>query len=327
LKKIIQRLLLTFNGKISYPIFLVLFFILFSGVLRAQSFSFHNEEDSLRKLSKIMYAAKSDSGKQAANKSFSEYLFDLLEKPGIYDWSFDSLTDIGCLLAPDNTFKVFNWNLQLNDGSFRYYGYLLIPGKKGKVNNVIQLVDCSDSLTEPSNQVLSASRWYGALYYSILKNTWKKRSYYTLLAWDGYSLKTSRKIIEILTIDQTGKPQFGLPVFKTAEGIKTRVILEYAKSANFLLRYDKQYLVTARRRDGGPVTKKIGMIVFDRLVPIDPRLKGRYEYYVPSGEAYDAYIFNHGFWQLAEDVFVKNPADKRKAKAIKPVEYNLFPGK
>jgi hypothetical protein len=328
LKKTVPRSQIILNRRISFLAlyaFIVLFFILIVGTLRAQTLSFRHEEDSLRKLSKIIYAEKSDSGKQAANSIFSDYLYDLLQKPGINDWSFDSLNDIACLRAPDNSFRVFNWNLPFNNGSFRYYGYLLIPGNKGKANNVIQLVDYSDSIDDPSKQVLPVSHWYGALYYSILKNTWKKQTYYTLLAWDGYSQKTSRKIIDILTFDQKGKPQFGLPVFKTAEGTSTRVIFEYSRSATLLLRYDNQYLVTAQRKDGSPVTKKMGMIVFDRLVPIDPRLKGRFEYYVPSGETYDAYFFNRGFWQLAEDVLVTNPTKKNKPKDLKPVEYNLFP--
>jgi hypothetical protein len=298
-----------------------------SPVIVAQSLSFQKEEDSLRIMGRQIYSAKTDSAKLAENVIFSGYLNEVLQKPGIFNWPFDSLSDIGCLRAPDNAFRIFNWNLPFENGSFRYFGYLLMPCKKRGTGKVIPLIDRSDSILDPSKMVLPTSRWYGALYYSILKNTLKKQVYYTLLAWDGYSPKTSRKIIDILTFDQTGTPQFGLPIFKTAEGIKTRVVLEYARSATFLLRYDNQFLVTGHRRDGSPVTKKMGMIVFDRLVPIDPRFKGRFEYYVPSGETYDAYIFNHGFWQLIEDVLVTNPAGKKKTKEIKSVEYNLFPTK
>jgi hypothetical protein len=304
-----------------------LVFALQSPVLKAQSLSFRHEEDSLRHLSKLIYTAKSDSAKQSANEKFSLFLSDVLQKPGIYNWPFDSLKDIGCLRAPDNAFRIFNWNLPFENGTFSYFGYILISGTKGKPNCLIPLRDRSDSIADPCKQLLSPSSWYGALYYGILKNKWKRQVYYTLLAWDGYSPKTSRKIIDIITFDKTGKPQFGWPMFKTAEGTKTRVIIEFARSATFLLRYDFQYLVTAQHRDGSPVKKKMGMIVMDRLVPIDSRLKGRYEYYVPSGETYDAYIFNHGFWQLVEDVLTGNPPEKKKAKAVKPVEYNLFPPK
>jgi hypothetical protein len=330
LKETIVLHISDFPGKLRFfalvPLLMFLF-ILQSPSSLAQSPSFRNEEDSLRKLSKLIYSSKLDSAKKVVNTRFSEYLYEVLQKPGIINWPFDSLSDIGCLRAPDNTFRIFNWNLPFSDGSFRYFGFILLAGEKGNPNRIVQLNDHSDSIVDPTEQVCTDSCWYGSLYYSILKNTWKKQQYYTLLAWDGYSAKASRKIIDILTIDKTGKIQFGWPMFKTAEGLKSRVILEYAQSATLLLRYDNQYLVTGQKRDGTPVTKKTGMIVFDRLVPINPLLKGRFEYYVPSGETYDAYIFNRGFWQLAEDVLVTNPKEKRKAKEIKPVEYNLFPAK
>ena len=158
-----------------------------------------------------------------------------------------------------------------------------------------------------------------------MKNTWKKQIIYTLLAWDGYSARSSRKIIDVLTFDPVGIPQFGLPIFKTADGLKTRVIFEFSSNAVMLLRYDNQFLVTRQRSDGQPKTKKTGMIVADRLVPIDARLQGKFEYYVPSGDTYDAFIFGQGYWRFAEDVMVRNPQLKTKAKEARPVEYNLLP--
>ncbi len=317
-----------FSRRVSlFTLITLLAFLLLSAALKAQQPIFRHEEDSLRILSNLVYSSKVDSIKLDANSRFSGYLSEVLQKPGVFNWPFDSLSDIGCLKAPDNAFRIFNWNLPLNNGTFSYFGFILIPGKRGDSNRVIPLRDRSDSITNAIKQVLPVSQWYGALYYSILKQTWKKQQYYTLLAWDGYSPKSSRKIIDILTFDKSGQPQFGWPMFMTAEGTQTRVIIEYSRRATFLLRYDNQYLVTAQRRDGRPVTKKMGMIVFDRLVPVDPRFKGQFEYYVPSGETYDAFIFNRGFWQMAEDVLVSNPSEKKKAKEVKPVEYNLFPPK
>jgi hypothetical protein len=295
--------------------------------LRAQTPSFKTEEDSLRNMSRHIYSAKTDSAKKKANEKFAGYLHEVLQKKGIYTWPFDSLTDIGRLRAPDNAFRIFNWNIPLSDGSYLYFGYLVTPCSKKIPGRVIALRDKSDSLPDQATAGTPASAWYGALYYNVLVNKWKKQHYYTLLAWDGYSAKISRKIIDILTFDEEGVPRFGMPVFKTATGIKSRVIIEYARSATFLLRYDKQYLVTGQTGNGKLRKKKTGMIVLDRLAPIDPRLKGRAEYYVPTGETYDAYIFNRGFWQFAEDVLVRNPPVKKKAKNIKPVEYNLLPSR
>lgn len=274
-----------------------------------------------------MYAHGSDSAKLAANVEFSIFLQEVLLKPGIYTWPFDSLPDIGCLRAPDNAFRIFNWNIPLKDGSSRYYGYILLPEKARNANRIIVLTDLSESITDATKQVLPASRWYGALYYSILKNVWKKQTIYTLLAWDGYTAKSSRKVIDILTFDAGGIPQFGLPIFKTKDGIKTRIIFEFSKNAVMLLRYDNQFLVTGQRSNGQPKVKKMGMIVAERLVPVDAKFQGQFQYYVPSGDTYDAFIFGQGYWQFTEDVMVSNPSAKKKVKKAKPVEYNLSPPK
>ena len=304
---------------------LVLLMVYISTALHAQVPSFKKEEDSLRTLSKCIYNSGSDSAKLSSNFEFSKYLHEVLLKPGIYAWPFDSLSDIGCLRAPDDAFRIFNWNIPLKDGSSRYYGYILLAEKNSATSRIIILTHHSDSIADLTKQVLPASRWYGALYYSILKNTWKKQIIYTLLAWDGYSARSSRKIIDVLTFDPVGIPQFGLPIFKTADGLKTRVIFEFSSNAVMLLRYDNQFLVTRQRSDGQPKTKKTGMIVADRLVPIDARLQGKFEYYVPSGDTYDAFIFGQGYWRFAEDVMVRNPQLKTKAKEARPVEYNLLP--
>ena len=308
-------------------ILLLLSVIFLSTALFSQNNSFKKDEDSLRFLSRRMYAVGSDSAKLSGNVVFSKFLNEVLQKQGIYAWPFDSLRDIGCLRAPDDAFRIFNWNIPLKDGTSRYFGFILLPGDKGRSNRVLKLTDRSDSIPDATKQALTASDWYGALYYSILKNEWKKQAIYTLLAWDGYSKRSSRKIIDILTFNPSGDPQFGLPIFKTAEGLKTRVIFEFAGNASMTLRYDNQYLVTGQRSDGQPKTKKMGMIVADRLVPIDARLKDQYEYYVPAGDTYDAFIFAQGFWRLAEDVMVTNPAEKKKEKEAKPVEYNLLPSR
>lgn len=303
---------------------LTLLMIILSSASYAQEVGFKKEEDSLRSLCSRIYAVGSDSAKLAASDVFSEFLQEVLLKPGIYAWPFDSLPDIGCLRAPDDAFRVFNWDIPLKDRSFRYNGFILLPENKGKTTRIIALTDRSDSIADATTQLLTASRWYGALYYSILKNVWKKQTIYTLLAWDGYSARSSRKIIDILTFDPAGAAHFGLPVFKTASGLKSRIIYEYAGNAVMLLRYDNQFLVTGQRAGGQPRTRKTGMIIADRLVPADARMKGEYAYYVPSGETYDAFIYSQGYWRLAEDVMVSNPPVKKKAKVAKPAEHKIL---
>ena len=80
--------------------------------------------------------------------------------------------------------------------------------------------------------------------------------------------------------------------------------MEYAEKSSMVLRYDYQSVLVKKRKK----VKKEGtwLIVFDRLIPMDPTLKGIRKYYVPAGDTYDGFIFRNGFWVLAEDIDVVN---------------------
>ena len=105
-------------------------------------------------------------------------------------------------------------------------------------------------------------------------------------------------------VDNSGKVVFGMPVFKTDQGIKYRIVKEYAEKATLLLRYDYQSVLVKK---GKKVKKENAwLIVMDRLIPMDPSMKGMPQYYVASGEIYDGFIFRNDFWVLVEDIDVAN---------------------
>jgi hypothetical protein len=125
-----------------------------------------------------------------------------------------------------------------------------------------------------------------------------------VLGWDGYTKEANRKLIDIISINNDGDIIFGMPVFKTENGVKSRIILEYADKANLLLRYDYQAIRVEKRKK---IKKENAwLIVMDRLVPMDPSLKGIRKYYVPSGDTYDGFLFRNGYWTLVEDIEVAN---------------------
>jgi len=112
------------------------------------------------------------------------------------------------------------------------------------------------------------------------------------------------KIIDILSIDENGNIVFGQPIFKTEEGIKSRIVFEYAEKANMLLRHDYQAIRIEKRKR--IQRENTWLIVMDRLIPVDPTLKGIMKYYVPAGDVYDGFIFRDGFWVLVEDIEAAN---------------------
>ena len=48
------------------------------------------------------------------------------------------------------------------------------------------------------------------------------------------------------------------------------------------------------------------MIVYDRLVPLDPQLEGQFQYYVPAGELFDAFQVSGGTWHYIAGVETRN---------------------
>lgn len=111
-------------------------------------------------------------------------------------------------------------------------------------------------------------------------------------------------MIDILSFDKNGIMVFGMPVFKTDHGLKCRVVKEYAEKATMLLRYDYQAILIKK---GKRVKKEnTWLIVMDRLIPMDPSMKGFPKFYVAAGDTYEGYVFRDGYWLFVDDVDVVN---------------------
>ncbi|MCG7860136.1 hypothetical protein MD537_24355, partial [Flavihumibacter sediminis] len=83
--------------------------------------------------------------------------------------------------------------LRTNDGSLRLY----------------PLFDASMFTSNPLDSVRSRNNWIGAIYYKVIQKTWNGRNYYTLLGFDGFTVGSNRKWMEVLTFDEsTGEPRF-----------------------------------------------------------------------------------------------------------------------
>jgi len=111
--------------------------------------------------------------------------------------------------------------------------------------------------------------------------------YYILLGWKGNNVKSTKKVIEVLSF-KNNKPVFGMGVFDNSKGNK-RIIFEYTRQASMLLKYlPDQHL-----------------IVFDHLAPPDPHLKDQHETYGPD-LSYDGYKLKDGRWKLVENLDMRN---------------------
>lgn len=206
----------------------------------------------------------------------------MLARENSYHYRFDKLSTVSQLYAPDNRFRLFTWTFRDDKNNFRYYGLIQMNESKLKM---FPLVDYSSFIDNPQNTVLGNDRWLGALYYDIvLKSDQKGKPYYTLFGWDGSSVMSSKKWMEVLWFTENGEPRFGAPVFDFGKDtIITRFILQFKQDAIVNLKYDL----------------KEDQVVFDHLIPLDGNSFGFFFNYVPDG-SYSAFKWEKGKWKYID---------------------------
>ncbi len=284
------------NNHMKNYLVLIIWFI--SGNIFAQSPDIKQQADSISSLFNAIVKAGTDEGKLAYNDKVKDIFTKILKLPETFDYTFPELKFVSKLTSEDGQIKIYTWNIPYENGEFKYFGFVQL--RKAAGIELIELKDKSPKIKQPENKILYANNWYGALYYKLLTNTYKGKTYYTLLGWDGNDNFTNKKIIDILSF--TGKKiQFGSPIIKMQNNeIKKRLIFEYSEQAKMMLRYDD----------------KIKMIVFDHLAPEQKKFKGQYMYYGPD-MSQDGLAFENGFWILKENLDLRNTNEGKGKKPIK----------
>ena len=245
----------------------------------------HTGEDTLALLS---YAVVNDSIEQerfAACRTLITALVRTLKVENSFSYQFERLKSISILAPPDSSFRIFTWQLFVNDSTYRYYGAIQMNSRDLKL---YPLFDRSFEMDDrPIYEQLPADRWYGALYYNLRQFDLKEGRKYLLFGFDAYAFFEKRKVIDVLSFDKSGVPVFGAPVFNKPESKipEQRLLFEYSSEASIRVNWDAQYQ----------------MVLFDHLIPV-PSPFGRGITYVPDG-SYDGLRFEKGKWKFQDKVF------------------------
>ncbi len=224
--------------------------------------------------------AVSDSLKLNSCKKIEQHLLEALKQKDSFDYPFAGLTKMGKYRSSDNVFRIYNWNCEFADGTYRYFGIVQSKNKKGWKIEVLK-----DSTEPDMFRQNRAGNWPGAVYYKIIPFKSKRKTMYLLLGWDGNNLSSTKKIIDVLSFDKTGAVVFGMPVIKWRNKMLHRVVFEYAQQAKMNIIYQ-------------PKKKRL---VFDHLVPMSPQYQNQYDYYAPDF-SFDALLLKKGIWQMKENV-------------------------
>ncbi|MDQ3192878.1 MAG: hypothetical protein M3Q58_14895 [Bacteroidota bacterium] len=260
-------------------------------------------EAEMKDLGILILNSKSEEEKYKANERFISILEKTISEPASFAYPFDSLSTIARLMAPDNSFRIFNWHIQKEDGTFEYFGYIQ-PNptlKNKKSNKDFYKLNDTKELASLENKSFSANEWPGAHYYKLIHVKDKKNKYYTLLGWDGNNAYSTKKIVDVLHFTSNGEPKFGAPIFRMEKKMQKRVIFEYAKDATMSLNYNE----------------KDETIIFDHLSPNNQKLKGQYQFYGPDF-SFDALLYKKGIWIFQPDINAKNIKSKKDKNWNKP---------
>ncbi|EHQ29047.1 hypothetical protein [Mucilaginibacter paludis] len=261
-------------------------------------------EDSLKVLGNRFINDENELERKNANYKFIKTLVSALKVPGSYHYAFDSLKNISLINAPDNRFRIMAWHVLNNDGSYRFYGAIQM---NSAVLKLYPLEDYSPLLKNPEDSVTDNRKWFGAQYYKIIQPD-AALPYYTLLGWKGNTIKTTKKVIEVLSFSN-GKPVLGMRVFTGNGKIRRRVVFEYARQASMLLKYNADS----------------HLIVFDHLAASDPKTKGKMETYGPD-MSYSGYQFKLGKWVFVDNLDMRNIPDTNDEQYVDPKK-QLVPDK
>jgi hypothetical protein len=263
-------------------------------------------EDTLKVMAHTIMNADTEAEKRLANEAFITNLTEVLQYEKSFKFPFDSLVTIARLTPSDASFRIFNWLLKKNNGSYEYYALVHYHNKRKDRYEIIPLIDNSANIRNAEQEDLDATNWYGGIYYQIAYIRQGRRKYYTLLSWDGNDGYSTKKIIDVMYFSGKNKIKFGLPIFKqNKKESKKRVIIEYDAQTSVSVKYHK----------------KEKIIAFNHLVPPRKDLEGLEEYYIPEG-TFNAYQYKKGKWWLQQDIDIRNT---QKTPKIKKPKRGLIP--
>ncbi len=277
-------------------VILVLFFL--SDLIAQEDSLLVVREKQLVVLLNDLRSASKNSEKESKNKVFKEYLLETIKIKNAINYPFSKLTSIGTVSSDDKKIRLFNWNIEQDDQTQKYYCYILRYDERKKDYLISELIDNSFMIPARPDGVLEGKDWYGALYYKIIPISKGNKQMYTLLGLDANTSMSNIKLIDVLTFSGNN-PKLGAPIFKTKTETLKRMFFEHSEKAFMSLKYESNF----------------NRIIYDHLSPETPSMTGFYSYYVPDF-SYDAFMLVKDKWVLTEDVVGVNGKTSEKLKVF-----------
>ncbi len=278
MKKLFLIVLLAAAGPVSFAQY----------ISKADAKLLRSKEDSLKKLSVKLIMGINASDRFAADSLLTRILVRALKVPHSFNYRFDSLETISRIYAPDSSFKIFTWQMMINDNVIRQHGAIQMRTADGTLK-LFPLIDKSDVTLSPADTVANNKGWIGAVYYNIVQKQQDNQDYYTLFGFDENNIRSNKKLAEVLHF-VNGEPVFGGRFFSYEEdtvvqNTASRYIMEFKKTDGPKLNYDAE----------------MDMIVIEHLVSESNEPKKKWTY-VGDGD-YEGFKWKNGKWVHIEKIF------------------------
>ena len=247
---------------------------------------FVKSEDRLNELFQGLYA-DSLSDADVLLDSIRKEMTEVLSMDDSMEFPWKRLDRIGVITSDDRKMRIFTWHVMDDYDNYRYFGYIQIAMKKGKVK-LFELHDNKEAQRGVMKLEQSDADWYGKLYYQIITTRDRRKTYYTVMGMDFNDSRSTIKSVEVLEIHRNS-PRFVRSLFFKGSDFVDRLVLEYADQVAISVRYDPG----------------LRMITFDHLVPFHPIYKKNFEFYGPDG-SFDGLEFSGGRWLYREDIDARN---------------------
>lgn len=255
------------------------------------------KEDSLKSIALQIIQGRNAEDRFKADSLFTKMFVRALKTKGSFNYPFDSLITISKLTSPDKLFKIFTWQLVVNDNVVRQHGAIQMNTSDGSLQ-LFPLIDKTGAIINVSDTIANNFGWVGAVYYKIIQKKAFGKDYYTLLGYDENNLSSDRKIIEVLTFND-GKPIFGGGYFSFPDNSINkrgfaRYIMEYKKNASPRLTYDPD----------------LDMIIYEHMISETGEPNKKYTY-VGDGD-YEGLKWTDGKWVHIQKIFTQKTEEGKE---------------
>ena len=235
----------------------------------------HEIEDTLAVLGFTVINDSLPDERFLACRQMIPTLVRALKKKNSFNYPFERLKSVSIQYPADSTFRIFTWQLYVDENDYRYFGAIQ---RNTSELQLLPLADRSYQVQDPERAALSPDQWYGALYYNIETLDGPQGKHYLLFGFDGYEFFRKRKVLDVLTFNEQEEAVFGAPIIPGPAGAppRHRLVLEYSAEASIRLNYDAA----------------LDLIIFDHLITMGGR-HGEGPVSFPDG-SYEAFQMKNG---------------------------------